>query len=76
MFIPVICFLVIFLIIWFGASKNFAAIAADNVNIDGLMNKRRGAYAYTMLDFDQHPSEAVVEHLKQVEGVLRVRVIK
>jgi len=53
-----------------------SAIAADNVNIDGLMNKSRGEYAYTMLDFDQHPSEAVVEHLKQVEGVLRVRVIK
>ena len=29
-----------------------------------------------MLDFDQHPSDEVVEHLKQVEGVLRVRVIK
>ena len=53
-----------------------SAIAADNVNIDGLMNKSRGEYAYTMLDFDQHPSEEVVEHLKQVEGVLRVRVIK
>ena len=53
-----------------------AAIAADNVNIDGLMNKSRGEYAYTMLDFDQHPSQAVVDHLKQVEGVLRVRVIK
>ena len=53
-----------------------AALAADNINIDGLMNKSRGEYAYTMLDFDQHPSDAVVEHLKQVEGVLRVRVIK
>jgi len=53
-----------------------AAIAADNVNIDGLVNKSRGEYAYTMLDFDQHPSEEVVNHLKEVEGVLRVRVIK
>ena len=53
-----------------------AAIAADNVNIDGLMNKSRGEFAYTMLDFDQHPSQAVVDHLKSVEGVLRVRVIK
>lgn len=53
-----------------------AAIAADNVNIDGLVNKSRGEYAYTMLDFDQHPSDEVVEHLKQVEGVVRVRVIK
>ena len=53
-----------------------SAIAADNVNIDGLMNKSRGEYAYTMLDLDQHPSQEVVDHLKQVEGVLRVRVIK
>ena len=53
-----------------------AALAADNINIDGLMNKSRGEYAYTMLDFDQHPSQEVVDHLKQVEGVLRVRVIK
>ena len=53
-----------------------AAIAADNVNIDGLVNKSRGEYAYTMLDFDQHPSQEVVDHLKEVEGVLRVRVIK
>ena len=53
-----------------------SAIAADNVNIAGLMNKSRGEYAYTMLDLDQHPANEVVEHLKQVEGVLRVRVIK
>ena len=53
-----------------------SAIAADNVNIAGLMNKSRGEYAYTMLDLDQHPAPEVVEHLKQVEGVLRVRVIK
>ena len=60
-----------------GALGRFtAAIAADNINIDGLMNKSRGEYAYTMLDFDQHPSAEVVEHLKQVDGVLRVRVIK
>ena len=53
-----------------------SAIASDNVNIDGLMNKSRGEYAYTMLDLDQHPAQEVVDHLKQVEGVLRVRVIK
>ncbi len=53
-----------------------AAIAAENVNIDGLMNKSRGEFAYTMLDLDHHPSAAVVEHLKEIEGVLRVRVIK
>ena len=53
-----------------------SAIAGDNVNIDGLMNKSRGEYAYTMLDLDQHPSQEVVDHLKSIDGVIRVRVIK
>ena len=53
-----------------------AAIAGENINIDGLMNKSRGEYAYTILDLDHHPSEAVVEHLRNIEGVLRVRVIQ
>ena len=53
-----------------------AAIASENVNIAGLMNKSRGEYAYTMLDLDHHPSADVVEHLKNIEGVVRVRVIR
>ena len=52
------------------------AMAAENVNIAGLMNKSRGEYAYTMLDLDHRPSESVVEGLRRIEGVLRVRVIK
>ncbi len=53
-----------------------AAIASEDVNIDGLMNKSRGEFAYTMLDLDHHPSPEVVESLKKLDGVLRVRVIK
>ena len=53
-----------------------AAIASENVNIAGLMNKSRGEYAYTMLDLDHHPSADVVEHLRSIEGVVRVRVIR
>ena len=53
-----------------------AALASEDINIAGLMNKSRGEYAYTMLDFDHHPSDSVVEALSKVKGVLRVRVIK
>ncbi len=52
------------------------AMAGENVNIAGLMNKSRGEYAYTMLDLDHKPSESLVEGLRGIEGVLRVRVIK
>ena len=52
------------------------AMAGENVNIAGLMNKSRGEYAYTILDLDHKPSESVVDGLRNIEGVLRVRVIK
>ena len=53
-----------------------AAIAGENLNIAGLMNKSRGEYAYTMLDLDHPASAVVVEALKKIEGVIKVRVIK
>ncbi|MBQ7802134.1 MAG: phosphoglycerate dehydrogenase [Oscillospiraceae bacterium] len=53
-----------------------STIAADNINIAGLQNASKGEFAYTMLDIDQPTSEEVVEDLKKVNGVLRVRVIK
>ena len=53
-----------------------SAVAADNINIAGLQNASKGEFAYTMLDIDQPASPEVVEHLKGINGVLRVRVIK
>ena len=53
-----------------------SAMAAEGINLDGLVNKSRGEYAYTMLDLDQHPSAHAVEQLTKIDGVLRVRVIK
>ena len=57
-------------------SRFTSAMAAEGINIDSLMNKSRGEYAYTMLDLDQHPSAHAVEELSKIDGVLRVRVIK
>ena len=52
------------------------AMAGENVNIAELTNKSRGDYAYTMLDLDHKPSKALVDGLRNIEGVLRVRVIR
>ena len=57
-------------------SRFTTAMASENINIDGLVNKSRGDYAYTMLDLDHTPSQHAVEQLKKIDGVLRVRVIK
>ena len=53
-----------------------AAVAAENINIDGLVNKSKGEYAATILDMDQNAPAHLVESLTAMDDVLRVRVIK
>ena len=50
-------------------------LARDNMNIADLTNKSKGKYAYTMIDIDSIVPEGVAEELRQVNDVLRVRVI-
>ena len=57
-------------------SRFTTAMASENINIAGLVNKSRGDYAYTMLDLDHTPSAHAVEELTKIDGVLRVRIIK
>ena len=57
-------------------SQFTTALAGENINISDLVNRSKGEYAYTMLDLDSVPSAAAVEILKNIEGVLRVRVIR
>ena len=49
--------------------------AKDQVNIENMTNKSRGEYAYSVFDLNTQVDEKVVEELKAVEGVLRVRVL-
>lgn len=51
-------------------------LAADNMNIADLTNKSKGSYAYTMIDIDSEVPTAVIEDLKKVNEVLRVRIIQ
>ena len=57
-------------------SRLTTTVSADGINISDMLNRSKGEYAYTMLDMDDPISNAAVEHLKQIEGVLRVRVIR
>ena len=49
--------------------------AGNNVNIENLLNKSRGDYAYTMLDIGEADISAVSEKIGAIDGVIRVRVI-
>lgn len=50
-------------------------VAKDNVNIENMLNKSRGETAYTMLDVNEIDLKTVEEHLKTIDGVVRVRII-
>ncbi|GHV34038.1 D-3-phosphoglycerate dehydrogenase [Clostridia bacterium] len=44
-------------------------------NVDNMINKSRGEFAYTLMDTPASVSDATVEKLKGIPGVIRVRVI-
>jgi len=48
-------------------------LASEHINIANMINKSRGEYAYTMLDIDSPFSDAVMQKLMEIDGVLKVR---
>ncbi len=60
-----------------GMISKYATVMGDaNINISDMTNKSRGDYAYSLMDLDAPVTPEVVEALKSIEGVLKVRVIK
>lgn len=51
-------------------------LAKDGVNIADMVNKSKNSYAYTVIDTEMDIVKKVVEELSDIEGVLRVRVIR
>ena len=51
-------------------------LAGQGVNISDMTNKSRDKFAYTLLDLDVVPEEETLKKLRQIKGVIRVRVVK
>ena len=56
-------------------SKITATVAQENINIDNMVNKSKGQYAYTMLDTDADVSEEAIAAIAALEDAIRVRVV-
>lgn len=50
-------------------------ISAEGINIEAMVNKSRGAYAYTLMDIASCPSEETARALAGTNGVIRVRIL-
>ena len=53
-----------------------SVLGAADVNVSDMTNKGKGDYAYSLIDVDSPVTEDVVEKLKAIDGVLKVRIIK
>ena len=50
-----------------------AAIGGKRINIDSMQNKSRKENAVTVLELDDHPDEALIQEIRALPGVIRVR---
>ena len=51
-------------------------LAKDNVNVENLSNKSKGDYAYTIVDLGARVDQSVIEDVKNLPNMVRVRVIE
>lgn len=51
-------------------------VVAEGMNIENLVNKAKGAVAYTIMDFNGDVPEKLASEIKNIDGVIRVRVIE
>jgi D-3-phosphoglycerate dehydrogenase len=40
-----------------------------------MLNKSKGEFAYTLIDIEEEISSTVIENIKKVDGILKVRAL-
>ena len=56
-------------------TKFTTVLSSYNVNIEEMVNKSRGDYAYSVFDIDMAVTEEMKKALEEIEGVLKIRAI-
>ncbi|EGW38566.1 phosphoglycerate dehydrogenase [Desulfosporosinus sp. OT] len=57
-------------------SQFTATFAKENINIPDMINKSKGQYAYTILDSESPVTPELADKIREINGVLKVRIIK
>lgn len=57
-------------------SQFTAIFAANDINITKMTNQSKGSYAYSLFDLEPPVTDAVLEQLKAISGVIKVRVVR
>ena len=57
-------------------TKFTAIIGYSGINIETMLNKSKGEYAYTLIDIENPLNSEIIKALENIDGVFRVRIIK
>lgn len=58
-----------------GIISAITTVLADHgVNVSNMLNNSKGDFAYSLLDTD-HAVDGIAEHIENIDGIIRVRVI-
>ncbi len=50
-------------------------LSADNINIENMLNRSKGDFAYTVVDTNAKVDDKIVDEIRAMEGIIRVIVI-
>ncbi len=53
-----------------------AVLSAEDINVENMMNHSKRNYAYTLVDLNSRVHDRVVDEIRAIGGVLRVRVLR
>lgn len=52
------------------------AFAAKGINVSDMVSKSRGDWAYTILDVSEQADASIIDAIKAIDGVVKVRAVK
>ena len=57
-------------------SNILSLLGKEGANIENMVNKSKGEYAYTLIELSQAITGETLDHVRNIDGVLRLRIIK
>ena len=57
-------------------SNILSLLGKEGANIENMVNKSKGDYAYTLIELSQAITNETLNHVRGLDGVLRLRIIK
>ncbi|MEA2082295.1 MAG: phosphoglycerate dehydrogenase [Elusimicrobiota bacterium] len=53
-----------------------SVLSQNGINIIEMLNKSRGDYACCIIDLDEKPGEKIVENIRNINGIIKTRIIQ